>query len=101
MSKEEQLQKQIEKLQAQLATAKAEQEFFNDNPTAKLAEDLHSMLCHHNHTDYCDWLYHKWTDSNIGFNRLRYLGAASKIRKADLELEARKIIQMLKDERIV
>jgi len=39
----------------------------------RVAEDLHSMLCHSNHTDACDW------DYGNGSARTRYFGKANRL----------------------
>ena len=44
----------------------------------KIAELLHSIQCHWNHTDYCGWYYEDW-DSKIGYARTRYLEQAKKL----------------------
>jgi len=57
----------------------------------RLAEKLHDLLCHWNHTDGCSWGYEDW--NNVGHARRAYL------KKARLALAVASepvIIQILK-----
>lgn len=51
----------IRKLEEELKKLKEEQrEYENLDPSCKVAEELHSALCHSNHVDQCDWHYGNW-----------------------------------------
>jgi hypothetical protein len=50
------LKKQLEKLENEL-----EKKSFLTIPQ-QVAEELHGLLCHQNHTEGCSWGYEKWCD---------------------------------------
>ena len=43
----------------------------------KIAEELHSLLCHENHTDGCSWSYENWAEP--GYAKTKYLMKAEKV----------------------
>ncbi len=53
------LEQDIANLETQLETARALREVTQGKatPMQNLAEELHTMLCHWNHTDGCGWYY--------------------------------------------
>lgn len=61
-----------------------EKGFANANGEARIrlvADMLHSLTCHHNHTDACAWHYHSWGDTNLADSsaRSRYYKRAEKV----------------------
>jgi hypothetical protein len=74
---------QIKKLQDQIKELRAEEQYLTAMaPEQHLAIQLHSMLCHWNHTDGCGWEYeigrgkvHDWN----GSSHAPYLIKAKKI----------------------
>lgn len=46
-------------------------------PAQQLAEGLHDMQCHLNHTDMCGWFYDNWTDR--AGNRQRWVDKADAV----------------------
>ena len=87
------LQWELEKVEVELEHVKmmtAEQE---------IADELHSIFCHSDHTDQCDWYYDDWTFKR-GQNgiRARYIKSAIGILRVvvgDIE-KARDIVKALK-----
>ena len=65
----------LKDLQAQLIEAKLE------SPDHQLAKELHSMLCHLNHTDGCGWHYEykNKKDDWTGYAHTEYLKKAQKL----------------------
>jgi len=47
-----------------------------DTATRDLAETLHKLLCHHNHTDGCDWCYIEWDAPDLRSAKARYVRVA-------------------------
>lgn len=59
----------------------------NQSEEVQLAELLHSEFCKHNHTDGCDWMYHKWSDLSIGHARKKYHNHALTLLRQDYTIE--------------
>lgn len=68
------IERELKSLREQLAEAE------KLTPKQEIAEELHDVLCHSNHTDGCAWYYDDW-NCKRGENdiRARYLKAASVI----------------------
>ena len=76
------LQKQIAELQGQIDTV--EKMPLNQ----RLAEVLHSKLCHWNHADGCSWAYEKWENYQSGHAKKKYLDKANDlIKKFPIDVE--------------
>lgn len=43
----------------------------------QVADRLHDLMCHSNHTDECDWFYHTWSGKDNTYNILE-IGHAKK-----------------------
>ena len=57
----EQIDNQIAQYEDKIQQLKAErQKIIEMDPDRRLAEQMHSMFCTHNHTDGCDWHYGSW-----------------------------------------
>lgn len=76
---------QIKKLEEEIAKLKKQDaDFAALIPEHQVANTLHKMLCHHNHTDGCSWEYECWegTDKSIDWNghaHSRYLTKARNV----------------------
>ena len=57
-----------------------EQEFNSLTPDQQLAEALHKVLCHYNHTDMCGWFYGSWKAPRD--EHRRYVEKAHQVRAA-------------------
>jgi len=67
-----------EELEKELQRRQTEKNRLNElGPEKRLAETLHSMLCHWNHTDGCSWYYETWEAPNNN-THMRYLDKARK-----------------------
>lgn len=65
------------------------------NPEYLVATDLHARLCHHNHTDGCDWHYDSWENLQ-NYSRKEYLAKARKLIAVEPDIEKLlKIISIL------
>ena len=73
-SKKKELEQQLHEIENQLVLEREQKPEFN------LAEALHTVQCHYNHTDGCDWFYYSWDP--IGGSRVRYLQKARKMLEA-------------------
>jgi hypothetical protein len=82
----------IKKLEDELAQAKKEQVEFNAlTEEQRLAEIIHSKMCHWNHTDGCGWFYDKWSDNRHNGYRVEYLNKAIAILK-QVNFETAKLV---------
>jgi hypothetical protein len=72
-----QLRREIAELQKQLALAEqAEQQIDAGDPQA-IATALHTIQCHYNHIDQCDWEYGSWNKPT--FAHTEYLKKAQRL----------------------
>lgn len=87
--------RKIKELELELEKLKKEQVEYSVLPAEyKLADVIHSKLCHYNHTDGCGWHYESW--KNIGSARQGYIDQAKSILKVvDIDT-AKKVISLLK-----
>ena len=69
------LQNQTAEKLASLMEAKMSAERMSDGMI--IAEELHTRLCYHNHTDGCGWLYASW--DNISAEHRNYLAKANRL----------------------
>lgn len=69
MTKEQLARKRAE-LERQIAELER-QERSIDAPEIEVAELLHDLMCHSNHTDGCAWLYESWDKPGGTRNRYR------------------------------
>jgi hypothetical protein len=89
------INKEIQELENQIAKLKKEQEVQANNEFNKvfslelqgLADNLHSKLCRHNHTDGCDYFYYKWTSNSLGYARQREIERINRLMLAGLTVE--------------
>ncbi len=65
-------QSRIEELEKKLAHAPSSDE--------GLADILHELICHWNHTDGCGWFYEDWAALRPGSTRAGWLDKARKLR---------------------
>lgn len=69
---------QIAKLKADIIELEKKKLIYDNlTESQRLAETLHTKLCHHNHTDGCGWFYEKW--DKPGYSRKEYVEKADKI----------------------
>lgn len=88
--------KEIEKLKNQLKELeKEEKEFSSLSIDKQLAEQLHEKMCHHNHTDMCDWYYGNWNKPSSAHKR--YLETAQESLKISDAKTILKIADCLKN----
>lgn len=88
------IDKKRAELEAELAKLEdAEQLLASLSPEQRLAEALHDLQCHHNHTDMCDWYYDKWPNT-----RGQYSARATYLRKAE---KVRTLLPSFTDEQII
>jgi len=70
----------IKQLEEDLAKAKKEQaEYDSMSEEQRLAETIHSKMCHWNHTDGCGWFYDSWSDMHSNSSKIQYLNKAKAI----------------------
>jgi hypothetical protein len=65
------LDRQINQLENELTELKAEKERRKMPVAHRLADELHMIICHHDHTEYCGYLYEKWEDPGYAKSRER------------------------------
>lgn len=83
------IDREIEELEQKIQVLKTEKARLQNMPdNQRLAEALHSVQCHWNHTDGCGWFYESWDDP--GYSRKEYL------RKADAMLNEMSIEHAMK-----
>ena len=72
------LKNKIDLLQKQIAELQWEINTIEKIPlNQRLAEVIHSKLCHWNHTDGCSWEYEKWENYQSGHAKKQYLNKAN------------------------
>lgn len=70
----------IKELEEEIKKLKIQQNEFNSLPEEqRLAEAMHSKMCHSNHTDMCGWHYESWI--NPGYAKTEYMKKAQAILK--------------------
>jgi hypothetical protein len=84
------LRSEINAKRAELAELEARLTTYESLPPEyQVAERLHSLLCHWNHTDGCSWEYQTW--QNPGDARMRYVekaeGVLAFIKTHNIKLE--------------
>lgn len=80
MRTQQQINEKRAELERQLAELDdEEQELASLTPEQRLAEALHSMQCHQNHTDMCSWGYEDWSHTGEYSAHGRYLEKAKKV----------------------
>ena len=50
-----------------------------------VAESIHSLVCHRDHTEDCPWFYESWEEP--GYARTKYLGKARLLLKGGYTLD--------------
>jgi len=62
----EELVNRIDELKSELKEAEERLNLFdNFSQEQSLAIELHTLLCHYNHTDGCAWMYHNLADPHV------------------------------------
>ena len=85
---------EIEKLEQKLKTLKRKKKENDEMPyNHRLADMIHKLICHSNHTDGCGWHYESW--SNIGTTRQRFLDKANEILQITTFTDVEPIIRIL------
>jgi hypothetical protein len=90
--------KKIEELEKQISDLKREQkEYESLADNQRLAELIHEVTCHYNHTDGCSWYYDSWKTPNVPHSdRFRHLKKANAVLALVNFEDAKKIILCLK-----
>ena len=86
----EKLEKKLEKEERRVAILTKEQ---------RVADYLHDIFCHHNHTDGCGWFYDdgSWTE----YSRKEYVSKSIKLLKIYDEEQIREILRNFKSCKII
>ena len=87
-------EQQLRILDGKLQDAQLEYEV-QTNPEILVAEELHRIQCHHNHTDACGWFYEDWNDK-IGYSRKSYLEKAKKLLAEDVMEQPKDVLRVLR-----
>jgi len=99
MSNREDLARQKEEILAKLTDIEAEEaRLLAASDDVELAEALHDMLCHWNHTDGCGWFYEfKDGEANWdGWAHERYLKKARGVMKELPDMDVSQILRVAK-----
>lgn len=71
-----------------------EKQLLGLSPTQIIADEIHTLMCHWNHTDGCGWEYESW--SQPGWSRMQYINKALELLKVvDFE-QAKRVVGALR-----
>ena len=96
-SKLNKLKDEIKKLEKEVVEERKKLSVLTEEQ--RVADYLHDVFCHHNHTDGCGWFYDdkSWTE----FSRKEYLSKSKKLLKIYTEEEIYEILRNFKSCEII